>query len=48
MSNNDYDYSSEFPEEPNDFTLALEEAICGEKNVLDYPETEHPPLEDIL
>ncbi|MHC1705792.1 MAG: hypothetical protein AB9846_17965 [Tenuifilaceae bacterium] len=37
---------NEFPEEPSAFSEALEDAIYT--STLDYPETKHTPLEDIL
>ena len=44
----DREVYNEFPEEPNEFTEALEEALFGEGKILDYPETEHPSIEDII
>lgn len=45
---NDSELNNEFPEEPSEFTLALEEGLFEKKKVLDYPETEHPSIEDII
>lgn len=50
MSTNQNDYSREFPEEENPFTCELIDFFENQSStsVLDYPETEHPPLGDIL
>jgi len=49
-TNQNDDYSSEFPEEESPFTRELIDFFENQSStsILDYPETEHPSLEDIL